>query len=130
MSTFTFEQLQADQRAGAALQSMINGQIPDAATAQVVEWILRRCAEDRVGADRFPQFVGHFEGWAIVRVGRTVKTKLGVAFEAGDVTLARFESAAERLDGGKATWVAFSFRNRCDTSIGTRSVEVLLEGKA
>jgi hypothetical protein len=35
----------------------------------------------------FPQYRNHWDGWTLFRVLKRIKTKGGVAFEAGDVTI-------------------------------------------
>lgn len=85
--------------------------------------LVAAAAEERVGAERFPQYRGYFSGWKVVRVTRSVKTKMGQAFLAGDLTLAKFEPRNER-DDLPAYWAAFSFRNGATTSVGLDVEEV------
>ena len=66
-----------------------------------------------------PQYTGHWDNWQVVRVVEDVRTKLGLAFEMGDYALMQPES----VTGIYRT--VYSFRNKCDTSIRARSVEVL-----
>lgn len=68
----------------------------------------------------YPQYAAHWDGpeWQLVTITKRVKTKLGVAFEPGDVTLAR----ADRGDGyphpkGWTFLMAYSVRNGIDTSV-------------
>jgi hypothetical protein len=70
----------------------------------------------------YPQYAGHWDGseWYAVRIVKDVKTKLGLAFQAGEVTIAR----ADRGDGyahpkGWTFLTAYSVRNKIDTSIRT-----------
>lgn len=77
---------------------------------------LRLMAERSVGADRFPQYRGHFASFELVTITSSVRTKLGQAFKRGDRTLARWEDSSEDRPAGG--WVAFSFRNGCDTAVG------------
>lgn len=69
-----------------------------------------------------PQYRGHWDGdeWQPVRLTRRVTTKMGVAFEAGDVTLARWTP-----DTDDTVATAYSFRNRVDTSVRYTDVEVV-----
>lgn len=69
---------------------------------------------------KYPQYADHFRtpDWKPVRIKRDVRTKFGLAFAAGDVTLAR-----SRDD--HRNWFAWSFRNTIDTSIEPECFEVL-----
>lgn len=113
----TFEQLKRDRIAGAAVQDRINQDL------ELTFAKLEAAAELRVDATRFPQYRGHFAGWKVVRVPRTIRTKMGLAFEAGDLTIACWQPRNERHDT-PATWFAFSFRDGCTTAIGRSVVEV------
>jgi len=64
---------------------------------------------------QFPQYAGHWGGpeWEVVRVRSQIETKLGIAFEAGDVTIAK------RLFLGG--WVAYSIRNTINTQLQSGS---------
>lgn len=75
----------------------------------------------------FPQYEGHWDGWIPVRVVRTVRTKMGVAFLAGDVSLMRPEDPKMRVIFGPRNPTVYSFRNKCDTSVPFGSVEILGE---
>lgn len=62
----------------------------------------------------YPQYNGHWDeanGWVLVLVTRKVETKMGVAFEPGDVTLGK---RAGFLGDG---WTVYSIRNGCDTRL-------------
>ena len=60
---------------------------------------------------QWPQYAGHWQGseWVLVEITRRVVTKGGVAFEPGDITIAR----PPLWIGGD--WTAYSLRNRIDT---------------
>lgn len=62
----------------------------------------------------YPQYKGHWDGdeWEVGTVTRRIETKMGVAFEAGDVTLVKRPTFL----GFSRT--AFSFRNVVDTAVG------------
>lgn len=64
----------------------------------------------------YPQYIGHWNGpeWHLVVFRRRVTTKMGTAFEKGDVTLAR-HYVAEWDD--KPHLSAYSIRNGIDTSV-------------
>lgn len=64
----------------------------------------------------YPQYRGHWDGagWTLYRITRRIETKLGVAFEAGDVTIGyRYTT---RLTTAR-TITLYSLRNGCETSI-------------
>lgn len=60
--------------------------------------------------EQYPQYSGCWAAadWKLVRVNRQVKTKLGVAFEAGDISLGR----RNWLLGD---WTVYSVRNQINT---------------
>lgn len=68
-----------------------------------------------------PQFRGHWRGpeWKLVLLRRAIHTKLGTAFERGDVTIAK---AAEP---GYLT--AYSVRNEADTRIEARDAVEMID---
>ncbi len=76
---------------------------------------------------RWPQYKGHFDGYVVVRVKKDLKTKMGLAFAAGEVAIA--SPAVHFPDGGPYTKIPFvtvySSRNACDTSIRKSQVEFL-----
>lgn len=72
---------------------------------------------------RYPQYRGHWRGpeWKLVLVRRTVRTKMGVAFERGDVTVAR-------PDPCHPCYVtAYSLRNAVDTMLDARDVVEMVD---
>lgn len=104
------DRVRAEQERGARLQEVVND---DHKTGDLILAELRSMAEDRAGAERFPQYRGHFDEWVLVRISRTIETKLGVAFVAGDVTLGRRGTLP-----GLEDWTAFSFRTGASTGVG------------
>jgi hypothetical protein len=76
------------------------------------------------------QYAGHWDGaeWRVVRVRRTVKTKLGVAFKVGDVTIAKRGGSAADVAGNFDT--AYSLRNGADTSVRAGDLTVLFRPEA
>lgn len=84
---------------------------------------------------QFPQYDGHWDGpeWVLVKVTRRVRTKLGVAFEKGDVTLARPNepvtdpglSPATLAELNKPGWTAYSVRNSINTALSAKAVKVI-----
>ncbi len=94
--------------------------------------MVKRAETDMAG---YPQYKGHWDKWVIGTVTKRLKTKLGVAFEAGDEVLVNPEVRSEKVaPRGKslpyAEWplklfrVCYSFRNRCDTQILAEDVYV------
>jgi hypothetical protein len=63
---------------------------------------------------RFPQYAGHWSGdeWQVGTVGTRLRTKSGVAFEAGDLVLFKREGY-QRVET-----TAYSIRNGVDTAVG------------
>ncbi len=86
-------------------------------------------AEIRERADdahrQYPQYAGHWDDskWVLVRIERTIKTKLGVAFTAGELTLAYAErnSALDISCGApEISVMAYSTRNGITTAVGRK----------
>lgn len=72
----------------------------------------------RTAADVFhrpyPQYVGHFDAYVVVRVTRNVRTKMGQAFKKGDLTI----GAPRQGDAyGDSCWTLYSWRNGIDTAV-------------
>lgn len=80
-------------------------------------------AESQLSA--YPQYKGHWNNWVVVKVLKTIKTKLGVAFHAGDLVLAnpilRTNEYVRR--NPKRFVTCYSFRNQCDTSVPLSNVD-------
>lgn len=72
---------------------------------------------------QWPQYRGMFEGYRIGRVTRTVKTKLGLAFEKGEIVIWNCESR-DIGRGPEVSFVAYSVRNRCNTGLPRTMLEV------
>lgn len=88
----------------------------------------------RAAHEDFPQYCGYWDGpeWVLVRMSRRVKTKMGVAFEKGEVALARRSpkepnssslSPAARAELNKPSWEAYSVRNRCNTIVAVKAAK-------
>lgn len=65
----------------------------------------------------YPQYAGHWGGWTLARMRARVVTKMGVAFEGGDVVLARPNQFRDWAWPIGATATAYSVRNGIDTEI-------------
>jgi hypothetical protein len=74
---------------------------------------------------QYPQYNGFWDGYRLGRVKKTIKTKMGVAFEPGDLAMiGAFK--ADPIDPSLNNCVAvYSNRNSCDTVIRKSDVEIL-----
>jgi hypothetical protein len=66
---------------------------------------------------RYPQYSQAWaaeDGWHLVRIGCDVTTKMGVAFKAGDICLAKHHRG---LGFSPSDWTVYSVRNGCDTRL-------------
>lgn len=63
-----------------------------------------------------PQYDGAWEDWTLVEVTGTVRTKLGLAFEKGDITIGRYEQGLGMAYPGR--WTLYSIRNGINTAGG------------
>ena len=71
---------------------------------------------------QWPQYKGVFDGglWFRCEVRRQIRTKMGVAFDKGEITIAK----PCEFDAGRLV-TAYSFKNRIQTSIPNGAVRVL-----
>jgi hypothetical protein len=71
----------------------------------------------------YPQYRGHWRGseWKLVLLRRDIRTKMGLAFERGDVTISR---PAQDHPGYVD---AYSTRNNVDTRIGARDAAEMVD---
>lgn len=90
----------------------------DRAGLTVARATLRMAAEADNAA--YPQYAGHWDGWGVCRVKRRVTTKMGVAFEKGDLAICR--PSIFDPETGKRTITLYSARNAVDTGIFARDV--------
>jgi hypothetical protein len=79
---------------------------------------------------QYPQYEGHWDGdeWYVVRLKRAVRTKMGQAFEKGELTIARDLDDRERVGDrsqGSDSVCAYSLSNGIDTWVRREWVEVL-----
>lgn len=72
----------------------------------------------------YPQYAGCHDGpeWTLIRVSRVVKTKMGQAFERGEIALAR-PSNDDDLRVGLDGWHAWSPANRIHTFLPKKWAE-------
>lgn len=77
--------------------------------------------------EQWPQYKGHFDNYVLVTVTKRIKTKMGVAFEKGDMAIA--VPAIKPHITTDPTWrrfrTVYSFRNQIDTSIPEDAIQVL-----
>ena len=74
----------------------------------------------------YPQYKGCHDGdeWTLIRVNRTVKTKMGTAFVKGEIALARRrDEDMKRVLDGEDGWTAWSVSNGVHTSLPIRYAE-------
>lgn len=70
---------------------------------------------------RYPQYAGHFDNYRMVRIKRDVRTKMGLAFRAGEIAIAA-PTARLGIPGERFVTV-WSFSNQIDTSVRAHDVE-------
>ncbi len=73
----------------------------------------------------YPQYDGYWNDpeWSLIRIKTRLETKLGVAFEPGDLTVARMEEP-NRWNDHKGFLQAYSWRNECNTSVPLSAAEI------
>lgn len=76
--------------------------------------MIRQIAE--VKSSIYPQYQGYWDGWVLVRVKKTIRTKMGVAFEKGDLTLMDPEIECDEFV------TCYSIRNDINTLIERKYV--------
>lgn len=67
----------------------------------------------------WPQYKGHWDGWEVGVIRAEVRTKMGLAFARFDEVLYQPQPADPTLE----FVTAYSWRNKCDTSIQKYKVE-------
>ena len=74
----------------------------------------------------FAQYAGHWDGWVLVEVTHDVTTKMGPAFRAGDLVIARPEGdPLDQEDQGQFR-TCYSYRNGIDTAVPRALVRAVL----
>ena len=82
---------------------------------------LQQMAERTMTGQGYMQYEGHYDWWFKVRLTKTVVTKMGCAFKAGDVSVAQVSD----LEGERRICV-FSWRNGyVDTIVRPDYVEMI-----
>ncbi len=73
---------------------------------------------------QYPQYKGHWDNYRLVRVNRRIKTKAGVAFIKGEVSIGieRTNDSIRELDG---CVVVYSCSNNMDTVLSAHKVTFL-----
>lgn len=91
------------------LQATRQREVNDAERIEQSRMVRRIAAEAHAS---YPQYRGHWDDhrWRLVQITNRVTTKAGVAFEAGDITIAR-------RSWSRGDWIAYSIRNGVDTRI-------------
>jgi hypothetical protein len=97
-------------------------------TAQIREIVRKGVREQAVAKHaQYPQYKGHWDGdeWFVVRLKRKVRTKMGVAFEKDELTIARDPDDRDREAGLPISVCAYSVSNGIDTWVPVEWVEVV-----
>jgi hypothetical protein len=79
-------------------------------------------AEAEEANAKYPQYAGHWDGWRVIEVARSVRTKLGEAFQSGDLVLCR----PGQLPDAPGFVTCYSRRNGVDTSVPVDAVREVL----
>lgn len=103
------------------IESMVLG--VTVGTKSEIEGKLRAEAEAANAA--FLQYAGLFKGFALGRAKTTVRTKLGVAVEKGELVIFRTELDADPRKAGKTVATFWSRANQCLTSVASEKVEAV-----
>jgi hypothetical protein len=86
--------------------------------AAISEWLK---ADAELAHEMYPQYRNHWDGWSVGVMRRRVETKMGVAFEAGDLVLVKpRDSYHFRITTFEDT--AYSWRNGIDTRVSITDV--------
>jgi hypothetical protein len=94
------------------------------ATLEVLAQAMRDEAQEATVA--YPQYLGHWDGWRVVEITESVRTKLGQAFEPGDLALRR----PGQCHGDAGFVTCYSRRNGVNTSVPTTSIrEIFIVGE-
>jgi hypothetical protein len=72
--------------------------------------------------EEYPQYLGHFDKYILVLVTKRIKTKLGVAFEKGDIAIA---VPTTHDAAGRRFRFVYSNRNAVDTSVPEADIKLL-----
>lgn len=84
----------------------------------------RLCLAAAAQVAAYPQYDGYFRGHRLARVTRTVVTKMGQAFAAGEIVLALTPPPTFTLATFRYV-SAWSMANACDTSVPAGALEWL-----
>lgn len=82
----------------------------------------RRMLIDQANKDmaKWPQYKDRFNDYVLYRMKRSLKTKMGLAFEKGELAIGRVETTDF---GGETAVTLYSVRNRIDTTFPARYTE-------
>lgn len=78
----------------------------------------------------YPRYEGHWDDWVLARITSRISTRLGVAFEKGDLVLVHpdVETLGEfSRYPGRQTRTAYSFRTAVDTCVRADYVQLIAE---
>ena len=78
-------------------------------------------AEAEAQNSKYPQYKGHWSGpeWKLFLIKKNVKTKMGLAFEKGEVVLGKVDALPIESGPyiGQQSFTCYSSRNRIDTGL-------------
>jgi hypothetical protein len=99
-------------------------------TPEVLEHLRRALITEAAAAHaQYPQYEGHWDNWRVAEITRRVRTKMGVAFQAGDLVLVAPQTTTEKVAPRsrqpiayedwptKEFATAYSRRNGIDTAV-------------
>lgn len=81
----------------------------------------------------YPQYKGYWTDFALVKVTKRVRTKMGVAFERGEVVIGKRDekvsdpslSPATLAELNKPSWTLYSRSNGMNTRVGEKHVRTV-----
>lgn len=78
-------------------------------------------AEAEAQNAKYPQYKGHWDGpeWKLFMIRKNVRTKMGLAFEKGEVVLGKVNSTPifSGPYAGQQSFTCYSAKNRIDTGL-------------
>ncbi len=80
---------------------------------------------------KYSQYAGYFDGWIEVRIRKTIRTKLGVAFVKDELAIAKAEiRKVHRMTGniqgeGVLFMTVWSISNQIATSVEFKDIEII-----
>lgn len=85
--------------------------------------LLKEKAQEQV--KHFPQYNGYFDKWILVKVNRKVKTKLGLAFDEDEISIARLGNCLPGDFVGMDYTSVWSFKTHITTSVPSKDITII-----